>query len=218
MIKLCNLGVKYGDKVVYENFNLDIEEGKITCVLGESGCGKTTLLNAIADLIQYTGEISSLLCSYIFQTPRLVPNLTVKGNLRLICKDENRIEGLIKSVNLADKADSFPAHLSGGEKQRVSIARAFAFDGDILLMDEPFTSLDLKLKISVMEQFKALQRDTDKTALYVTHDIDEALFLADRIILLRGGRAVWDIENSEKRGYGEQTELRLKLIENLLKN
>lgn len=218
MIKIVNLGVSYGEKKVYENFNLDIEQGKITCVLGESGCGKTTLLNAIAGLVRHTGEIPKLSCSYIFQTPRLVPNLTVRGNLNLVCKDENRIDNLLKMTGLEDKAGSFPVHLSGGEAQRVSIARAFAFDCDLLLMDEPFTSLDLKLKISIMEQFVSLQREQNKTALFVTHDIDEAIYLADRIIVLREGKAVWDIKNCERRNYGEQTELRPQLIAKLLEN
>lgn len=218
MIKLVNLGVRYGEKVVYENFNLEIEEGKITCVLGESGCGKTTLLNAIAGIVAHTGEIPALTCSYIFQTPRLVPNLTVNGNLRLVCKDERRIEELIKMTGLEDKAESYPAHLSGGEKQRVSIARAFAYGGDILLMDEPFSSLDLKLKISIMGQFKELQTKKNKTALYVTHDIDEAVFLADRIVVLRDGKVIWDIQNSEKCGYGVANSLRPALIAKILED
>ena len=218
MIKLVNLGVRYGEKVVYEHFNLDICEGQITCVLGASGCGKTTLLNAIAGLIAHTGEISPLSCSYVFQTPRLVPNLTVKGNLLLVCKDEERISRLLEMTNLKDKADSYPAHLSGGERQRVSIARAFAYEGDLLLMDEPFTSLDLKLKISIMEQFKALQSGQKRTALFVTHDIDEAIFLADRIIVLRDGKAVWDVQNSAKCGYGVANSLRPELIAKILED
>ncbi len=216
MIKLENIGVSYGEKTVYENFNLEIEEGKITCVLGESGCGKTTLLNVIAGLIPHTGEVPEINCSYVFQKPRLVPNLTVKGNLSLVCKDENRINEMLACVNLADKAESFPAHLSGGEAQRVSICRAFLFDCDLLLMDEPFVSLDLKLKISIMEQFKRLQSGKNKTTLFVTHDVDEAVYLADRIIVLSSGKAVWDVNNPDKKGYGEQSDLRPQLISKLL--
>lgn len=216
MIKLENIGVSYGEKTVYENFYLDIEEGGITCVLGESGCGKTTLLNVIAGLVPHTGEVSELKCSYVFQKPRLVPNLTVKGNLSLVCKDENRINEMLACVNLADKAESFPAHLSGGEAQRVSICRAFLFGCDLLLMDEPFASLDLKLKISIMEQFKRLQSGRNKATLFVTHDVDEAVYLADRIIVISAGKTVWDVKNPEKKGYGEQTDLRPQLISKLL--
>ena len=217
MIKLHDIGVKYGEKVVYENFSLEIEDGKTTCILGESGCGKTTLLNAVAGIIGHTGDIPELNCSYVFQTPRLVPNLTVKGNLQLICKDEERIEQLLKITNLSDKEKSYPAQLSGGEAQRVSIARAFSVDSDILLMDEPFNSLDLKLKLSIMKQFKDLQSGR-KTVLFVTHDIDEALFLADRIVVLKNGKAAWDTPNDKNGEYGGQSELRKKLIEKLLED
>lgn len=216
MIELKDVGVKYGEKVVYEHFNLNIEEGEITCILGESGCGKTTLLNAIAGIKEHTGEIPALTCSYVFQTPRLVPNLTVKGNLNLVCKDSARVEKLLEMTCLSDKADSYPVQLSGGEAQRVSLARAFAFDGRLLLMDEPFSSLDLKLKISIMEQFKTLQREAKRCALFVTHDVDEALYLADRIIVLHGGKAMWDEPNADKCEYGGQSKLRPGLIAKLL--
>ncbi len=216
MIKLQNIGVRYGEKTVYENFNLELEEGKVTCVLGESGCGKTTLLNVIAGIVSHTGNVPELACSYVFQTPRLVPNLTVRGNLRLVCNDEKRIDEMLAATNLSEKAESFPAYLSGGEAQRVSVCRAFLFESDLLLMDEPFVSLDLKLKISIMEQFKKLQSERNKTTLFVTHDVDEAVYLADRIVVLKAGNAVWDVANCEKKAYGEQTDLRPKLISKLL--
>lgn len=216
MIKLEDIGVRYGEKTVYEHFNLQIEEGKITCVLGESGCGKTTLLNVIAGITPHTGEVPKLKCSYVFQKPRLVPNLTVKGNLKLVCKDENRIDEMLALTNMNDKGNCFPLRLSGGEAQRVSICRAFLFDSDLLLMDEPFVSLDLKLKISIMEQFLKLQRERSQTTLFVTHDVDEAVYLADRIIVIANGKAVWDVDNSDRKAYGEQTDLRPQLITQLL--
>jgi len=216
MIKLEDIGVRYGEKTVYEHFNLQIEEGKITCVLGESGCGKTTLLNVIAGITPHVGEVPKLKCSYVFQKPRLVPNLTVKGNLKLVCKDENRIDEMLELTNMKDKGNCFSLRLSGGEAQRVSICRAFLFDSDLLLMDEPFVSLDLKLKISIMEQFLKLQRERSQTTLFVTHDVDEAVYLADRIIVINGGKAVWDVGNPERKAYGEQTDLRPQLITQLL--
>ena len=151
MIKIKNLTKKYGELTVYDNFNLELEDGEITCILGESGCGKTTLLNCIARLTEYDGEISEVKCSYVFQSPRLVPNLTVAGNLKLIRKDEKAIDGILEKVRLTDKKNAYPVELSGGQAQRAAIARAFLYDGDFILMDEPFFSLDLKLKKEISE-------------------------------------------------------------------
>ena len=193
MIQIKNLTKRYGDLTVYEDFNLDIKDGEVTCILGESGCGKTTLLNCIAGLTDYEGEITKVKCSYIFQTPRLVPNLTVGGNLKLICKDEKAIDEALEKVRLTDKKNAYPVALSGGQAQRVSIARAFLFSSDLILMDEPFSSLDLKLKIEISQQFLQIQNESRRTALFVTHDVDEALQLADRIVVINGGKAVMDI-------------------------
>lgn len=193
MIEIKNLTKRYGDLTVYENFNLALEDGKITCILGESGCGKTTLLNCIARLTEYVGEIPKVKCSYIFQTPRLVPNLTVAGNLRLICKDEEAVNNILGQVRLTDKKNAYPVELSGGQAQRVAIARAFLFDSEFILMDEPFSSLDLKLKKEISELFIKIQRSSGRGALFVTHDADEALQVADRILVLNGGNIVLDV-------------------------
>ena len=137
MIVLENVSKRYGSLCVYEHFDLRIEEGKITCILGASGCGKTTLLNMLAGLVPYEGSIrpQGLRCSYIFQQPRLVPALTVEGNLKLVCKDEKKIADMLSRLELADKRKAYPAELSGGQAQRVSIARAFLYPSDIILMD-----------------------------------------------------------------------------------
>lgn len=209
MIQISNLTKRFGNHTVYENFNLTLEEGKITCILGESGCGKTTLLNCIADLTDYSGNITKLEPSYVFQTPRLVPCLTVKQNLELICKDEEKIENALKRVGLSDKADKYPATLSGGEAQRVALVRAFIFGGDILLLDEPFSSLDIKIKFSVCDLFLSLQRENNTTALFVTHDIEEALRIADRIIILKKGGEYEDIAVVK----GEEDSLRKNIIQ-----
>ena len=193
MIEIKNLTKRYGDLTVYENFNLALEDGKITCILGESGCGKTTLLNCIARLTEYVGEIPKIKCSYIFQTPRLVPNLTVAGNLRLICKDEEAVNNILEKVRLTDKKNAYPVELSGGQAQRVAIARAFLFDSEFILMDEPFSSLDLELKKEISELFIKIQRSSGRGALFVTHDADEALQVADRILVLNGGNIVLDV-------------------------
>ncbi|MCD8372907.1 MAG: ABC transporter ATP-binding protein [Clostridia bacterium] len=188
MISLKNVTKKYGGLTVYEGFNLDISEGQITCILGESGSGKTTLLNMLAGLTDYEGEITKKSCSYIFQQPRLLPNLTVRGNLSLVCKDKNAVDSMISAVGLQDKAESYPVTLSGGQAQRVAIARAFLYPSELILMDEPFASLDLALKLKVINLFLDLWQSERRTAVFVTHDADEALMLSHRIAVLKGGR------------------------------
>lgn len=211
MIQIKNLTKRYGQNTVYENFNLELEEGQITCILGESGCGKTTLLNCVAGLTGYEGEITKVKCSYIFQTPRLVPNLTVGGNLKLICRDEKAVDAMLEKVRLTDKKGAYPIALSGGQSQRASIARAFLFGGEVILMDEPFSSLDLKLKKEISELFLQIQRESGRTALFVTHDADEALSLAQRIIVIRGSKTVLDVLTD-----GDKDKLRKQLISALI--
>lgn len=188
---------KYGDKTVYKNFSLSVAEGKITCILGESGSGKTTLLNCVAGLSPFVGEIPALKCSCVFQTPRLVPNLTVLGNLRLVCNDENLILKTLDDLHLSDKKDAYPKTLSGGQEQRVALARALVYGGGIMLLDEPFSSLDLKLKMEISALFKNLQRQKNITSLFVTHDADEALSLGDEIIVIKNGAIILKKERSQ---------------------
>ena len=218
MIEIKNLSKKYGELSVYDNFNLSIAEGKIVSVLGESGSGKTTLLNCIAGLTSFEGSIPKLKCSYVFQSPRLVPNLTVKENLKLVCKDENMIMNMLAKVHLEDKADSYPIKLSGGQAQRVSLARAFLFESDIVLMDEPLSSLDLRLKKEIIDLFLSIWQDDKRTAVFVTHDIDEALYVAHRIMVLRNGEIIYDItpESLPPRNLGDCGKLREELISHLL--
>lgn len=214
MIEIKNLSKSYPNVPLYENFNLSLEEGKITCLLGSSGCGKTTLLNAIAGLTKYDGNIPKLKCSYIFQTPPLVPNLTVFRNLLLVCRDEQKIFSMLKRVGLEDKAKSYPVNLSGGEAQRVAIARAFLYKSDILLMDEPLASLDLKMKKQIIELFFEIWKEDGRTVLAVTHDVDEAAAIAQRIIVLSSGKIISDFvpETAVPRPLYMGGELREKLI------
>ena len=218
MIEIKNLSKTYSDLKVYDNFNLSIEEGKIISILGESGSGKTTLLNCIAGLTAYEGSIPKLKCSYVFQIPRLVPNLTVRQNLMLICKDEDKVSDMLVKVHLEDKAESFPIKLSGGQAQRVSLARAFLFDSDIILLDEPLSSLDLRLKKEITDLFLSIWQDDKRTAVYVTHDIDEAINIAHRIIILRNGEISCDITPSTlpPRDVRNSSGLRDELISHLL--
>ena len=218
MIEIKNLTKRCGNLSVYENFNLNIEEGTVLCILGESGSGKTTLLNCIASLVQFEGSITKLKCSYVFQTPQLVPNLTVKQNLKLVCKDEQKISDMLEKVHLEEFKDSFPIRLSGGQAQRVSLARAFLYESQIILMDEPLSSLDLKLKKEIAELFLSMWQEEKRTAVFVTHSVDEAVYLAHRIIIIGGGKILYDCtpESLPPRNFEESAALRNKLISKLL--
>ena len=218
MIEIKNLSKSYDGVKVYDNFNLELDEGKITCLLGSSGSGKTTLLNAVAGLTECEGSLPNCKCSYIFQTPRLIPNLTVYNNLALICRDGQRISDMLARVGLSDKAQSYPVNLSGGEAQRVAIARAFLFKSDILLMDEPLASLDLKLKKQIIELFFEIWREDRRTVLAVTHDVDEAAAIAQRILVLSKGKIVSDFTpgTDVPRQLFKCADLREKLVDLLL--
>ena len=222
MIELRNVTKRYGTQTVYEDFSLSLEEGKITCLLGASGCGKTTLLNMLAGLTPFEGEIipAGPRCSYIFQQPRLVPNLTVGGNLRLVCKDEERIVGMLARVGLSEKRNAYPAELSGGQAQRVSVARAFLHPAKLFLMDEPFSSLDTALKIRLIGLFCELWREQSPTVVFVTHDAEEACMLAHRVLIFGGeGKIAADIAGGETipRGYGEESALKRAVLGALLR-
>lgn len=216
MISVKNLCKSYPQVELYQNFNLEVPDGEICCILGESGSGKTTLLNVVANLTDFSGEVKCGKCGYIFQTPRLAPNLTVEKNLRLVCKDDNEIAGMLEKVRLSDKAKEYPAHLSGGQARRVALARAFLYGADVILMDEPFSSLDLKLKLEMYSLFTAVWEEKKPSVLFVTHDVDEAAALADRIIVISHGKAVFDFAPEQKPQRGDDPALRKKLVDALI--
>jgi NitT/TauT family transport system ATP-binding protein len=187
--------------------DLDIEVGEFLCVVGPSGCGKTTLLRILANLEQQTsGSIevvrdhssSRPLNSMVFQEQSIFPWLSVRDNVAFGLKaqglgrrDRYRIaEPFIHKVGLAGFEDALPHQLSGGMKQRVSIARAFANDPEMLLMDEPFAALDEQTKLILQAELLRIWDELRKTVIYVTHSIDEAIVLADRILVMsaRPGR------------------------------
>lgn len=195
MIELKNIIKKYGDKTVYDNFSFAFEDGKITALLGESGAGKTTLLNIIAELTDYDGEVKKEGgVSFVFQTDRLIKNLTVFENLKLILRDmeDKAIDDALLSVGLLSAKNLYPKELSAGMARRVAILRAFLYPSEILLMDEPFINLDVSLKFSLMETVKKMQKKTPKTVVFVTHDIKEAVSLADRVAVVMNGKIVFD--------------------------
>ncbi len=195
-MKLSSVTKKYGDTVALDKIDLEIETGKITALLGESGAGKTTLLNAVANLTSYEGEITGAgRVAYLFQDSRLLPHLTAEENVKFVLYKEERgkASDMLARVGLKGKEKRYPHELSGGEKRRVAIARAFLFPHDTLLMDEPFSSLDLSLKKSLLELLSELCREREETVLFVTHDVREAIFLSSRAIVLKGGKTVADI-------------------------
>lgn len=219
-----NLNISFDTKVIYEDFSLEIESGKITVLLAPSGEGKTTLLKAIAKQEKQAG--------FLFQTPRLLPWKTILENVTIplenskLSKNEiqQRGEYFLNQVGLLDRKKDFPKNLSGGEKQRVAMARSFAYPSSLLLMDEAFQSQDLGLKLKLMEDFLQLAKNENKTVILVTHDIREAICLGDRILVLKGSpnQIKMDIQNplekeqlSVKEKYTSQ--LSLELEEKILK-
>lgn len=199
MIELKNVTKKYGDKTVYDNFNLSLDSGRITAVLGESGSGKTTLLNVIGGLTDYEGEVTGVNkpVSFVFQRDMLVRNLTVGENVRLVAKNSD-VESALEQFGLAGAADKYPEQLSAGMARRVAIIRAFAFPSDTVLMDEPFVNLDVALKYYLTEKVKLAVKSAGKTAVIVTHDVKEAVSVADRIIVLSRGEIVSDVREITK--------------------
>lgn len=226
MIELKNISKIYENSLspvkVFENFNFALQKNKITCVLGKSGCGKTTLLNILAGTVDFEGRVTGLNndVSYIFQEPRLLPNLTVAQNLRYVVKNatKDQIHKMLSLAEISDKADVFSGELSGGQAQRVAIARAFLKDSELLLMDEPFSSLDTALKIRLTEAFVEMWKRDKRTVLFVTHDIEEAFMLSHRIIVLDDGKIIEDesVEGDIPRRYGANTVQKQRLLQSLL--
>jgi len=196
MISWNECSFSYGSLGVLDNFSFALEEEGVTVFLGPSGCGKTTLLNLAAGLIESQGGNllrESTTLSYLFQNPRLLPWKNVRQNIEFVLPDsmnteEKRIRcnTLIELVGLTGFEDFKPSSLSGGMEQRVAIARAFAVDRPLLLMDEPFKGLDLKLKMPLIKLLKDLLKTRKTSVLLVTHDVREAILMGDRIILLDG--------------------------------
>jgi NitT/TauT family transport system ATP-binding protein len=184
-----NLSFSYpGGSPLFDNFSIDLPEGAVSAILGPSGCGKTTFLHLVAGLLQPSagtaGRTEGTAVSYLFQEPRLLPWLTVRENIALVNDDSQTVESLLEMVELAGMADIRPDRLSGGMRQRVAMARAFAFDASLLLMDEPFQALDLALRISLVNSFRQLWSEAPKTTVFVSHDVQEAIILGDTISVL----------------------------------
>ena len=188
-IVLSNISKSFGDKKVLENFCAVFEDGKRYCVMGESGCGKTTLLGIISGLVAPDGgtvtKDADKKISLVFQEDRLLESFTVYRNLRLVCGDLSResAAGELSKIGLGESLDVKVGDLSGGMKRRVAIMRALLRNADIVLMDEPTTGLDEELKYSVLEYIA--EKTKGKTVIMVTHDRQEAEHFADEIIEMK---------------------------------
>ena len=213
-MKIKNLTFGYGNNLIFKDFNLEIESDKITAILGRSGVGKTTLLNLISGIIPSTVKADKKV-AIAFQDDKLIPHLTVKENLTLVGICERNIENALEEFDLKDKLNAYPNTLSGGEKQRINVLRAFLSNRELILLDEPFSSLDISLKLKLIKMTALLQEKSNATIIFVTHDIEEALMLSNRIIVLGDNEIKLDLEvdgNPTTRNYGENIIERQKII------
>lgn len=196
-LEIRGLNKSFGDLKLFESFDIAFDKGMINCLLGPSGCGKTTLLNLLSGALDADNiaknDFRGKRFSYVFQEPRLLPWKTAEENLIFTLKDtipghelNAKAEEYLKLVELHEFRSFYPAKLSGGMKQRLSLARAFSFPSEVILMDEPFKALDMKLKTSLMERFRRLWKKDRRTVIFVTHDVDEAIELGHNIQVLEG--------------------------------
>ncbi len=215
MVKFQNVRKMYGDEVVIDNLNLEIEEGQLVVLIGPSGCGKTTTLKMINKLIEPSsgsiyirGEDVTRVnpvelrrkIGYVIQQIGLFPNMTIAQNVEIVPKllgwpaekRKARMEELLNMVDMdpGQYAGRYPSELSGGQQQRIGVLRALAAEPPLVLMDEPFGALDPITREALQDEVKRLQKKLKKTIVFVTHDMDEALKIADRIVLMKEGKVV----------------------------
>lgn len=194
-----NFSFSYPDKEIYKNFNAEFFGGKINVVLGASGVGKTTLLNALTGLSEFDGEIENVPknVSYIFQSDRLVKTISVEKNLDFVLKNaisdktarKNAIYDMAKLLEISDVLKRLPTEISGGQAQRVQMARAFLYPSEVMLLDEPFKGLDVSLKTRLIKKFLELWGRDGRTVVLVTHDVYDALLMGDKVFVLSGSPA-----------------------------
>jgi putative spermidine/putrescine transport system ATP-binding protein len=208
-LELTDVQKRFGATTAVESFNLAAEQGEFVSFLGPSGCGKTTTLRMIAGFEQPTAgriAINGQDVTYVppnkrnvgmvFQSYALFPNMTVADNIgfglrvRKRSKDQirKRVGELLELINLPDKGNRYPYQLSGGQQQRVALARALAFEPQVLLLDEPLSALDAKIRVALRHEIRSIQRQLGITTVYVTHDQEEALSLSDRVVVMSEGR------------------------------
>ena len=207
-IKIRDAVKKYGDNIIISDLSLDIKEGEFFTLLGPSGCGKTTLLRMIAGFNSIEGgdfyfgdtrindmDPAKRNIGMVFQNYAIFPNMTVKDNVafglknRKLPKEEiaSKTDQFLKLMKIDEYRDRMPDRLSGGQQQRVALARALAITPDVLLMDEPLSNLDAKLRVEMRTVIKQIQNEVGITTVYVTHDQEEAMAVSDRIAVMNGG-------------------------------
>jgi len=214
---VTNLRRAYGNRVVIDNLNLSIERGEFVVLLGESGCGKTTLLRALAGLDPTDGGriVAPRRPAVVFQEHRLLPwdSLWRNVSLGLQAPDaRQRAAAALAEVGLGDRLDDWPRNLSGGQAQRVALARALVQEPELLLLDEPFAALDALTRIRMHALVRELVAAHRPGVLLVTHDVDEAIVLADRILVMREGRIAFE---HRTKGDGTPPILRAELLTEL---
>ncbi|HSO13932.1 MAG TPA: ABC transporter ATP-binding protein [Anaerolineales bacterium] len=208
-LTLSNISKEYDGTAVVQDFNLEVEKGEFVSLLGPSGCGKTTTLRMVAGFeTPTTGTITmngvditnnapnQRNVGMIFQAYALFPNMTVAQNIGFGLKIHkeagsvirDRVAEMLSLIHLENKADSFPYQLSGGQQQRVALARALANQPQVLLLDEPLSALDAKIRVQLRSEIRAIQKKMGITAIFVTHDQEEALSISDRIVVMNAGR------------------------------
>ena len=207
-LSLTNISKQFADTYAVQDFNLDIDKGEFVSFLGPSGCGKTTTLRMVAGFeIPTSGKITldgaditnkapnQRHVGMVFQSYALFPNMTVSQNigfgLRVRKASEaeikERVKEMVSLVNLEKHADKYPFQLSGGQQQRVSLARALAIRPNVLLLDEPLSALDAKIRVALRAEIRSIQKRLGITAIFVTHDQEEALSISDRIVVMYDG-------------------------------
>lgn len=187
ILEVNDLSKSFGNLKVIDGWDLELKKGEKLILVGPSGCGKTTFFRIVSGLEKATSGSVTVFAQkvgYVFQEPRLFPWRTVFDNLKIIRDDEKKIKEVIKMMSLEGFEELIPSKLSGGMKQRVNLARALLVEPDLLILDEPFSSLDLKIKLAIMKDIEELWLKYNFSILMVTHDIKEAIFLADRVTIL----------------------------------
>lgn len=197
-----NLAKQFGELRVLDNINFTVGNGEFLCIVGPTGCGKTTFLNVLSKLLPPTegnifidGQVANPKThniSFVFQEPSCMPWRTVKENVQYGMEIkkfpkkemENRLEKTLKLVGLDSCADLYPNQISSSMEQRVAVARAFAVNPDLLLMDEPYGQLDLKLRYYLEDELIRIWNEFKNTVIFVTHNIEEAVYLAERVLVL----------------------------------
>ncbi|WP_322803081.1 ABC transporter ATP-binding protein [Vibrio alfacsensis] len=209
-LSIQNLTCQYDAQTVLESLSLEVEQGQIVCLLGASGCGKTTLLKAIAGLLPLSSGQMSLNCvtiddgnnwlppeqrniGMIFQDYALFPHLTVAENIAFGLKNEStqqkllKVEEMLGLVHLKGYGDRYPHQLSGGQQQRVAIARSLAYKPDLLLLDEPFSNIDTQVRHELIGEIRKIFKEQGVTAIFVTHSREEAFAFADKMAVMNRG-------------------------------